>query len=98
MDLYVVLDTKGDGRVLGVFDALELARELVAQSPSYYKLHRCRLNQVNPEVLQWIDDRAQREAVERIIERAGAGAGERPAPRTGTSAREGKTTRKRGRH
>jgi hypothetical protein len=69
MELYVVIDTKGDGRVLGVFDDHALARALVAENPSYYKLHTCRLNEVNPEVLDWTDDSAQRQAIERIIAR-----------------------------
>lgn len=74
MELYVVIDTKGDGRVLGVFDDRAAAKTFVAQDPSYYKLYPCRLNEVNPEVLSWADDKS-RGAMEKMIRRlAGRGA------------------------
>ena len=67
MELYVVLDTKGSGRLVGVFDDPEVARALAAQYPSYYKVHPCRLNQVEDAVLGWIDDPIARAAIARII-------------------------------
>jgi hypothetical protein len=67
MELYVVIDTKGDGRVLGVFDERAVAETLVAQDPCYYKLHPCHLNEVNPESLSWADSNSQRHAIENII-------------------------------
>ncbi len=67
MELFVVIDTKGDGRVLGVFDERAVAERFVAQDPCYYKLHPCRMNEVNPESLSWADDSSQRHAIEKII-------------------------------
>ena len=58
--LYIVIDTKGSGRVLGVFNRRELAAKIVDRFPHYYKMHQCRLNQINAEVLDWADDDAQR--------------------------------------
>jgi hypothetical protein len=69
MQLYVVLDTKGDGRVLGVFDDHATAERFVSQDPCYYQLYRCRLNEVNPESLSWADSKSQRSAMERLISR-----------------------------
>lgn len=71
MQLYVVIDTKGEGRVLGVFDDSALAESLAAQDPAYYTLHACRLNEVNPESLSWAADASRRSAIECIITRIG---------------------------
>jgi hypothetical protein len=67
MDLYVVIDTKGGGRLLGVFDSRELADRIVGRYPNYYKLHSGRLNQINPEVLDWVDTPDQRTDLEELI-------------------------------
>lgn len=69
MKLYVVVDTKGAGRIAGVFDARERAEALTALCPSYYELHTCPLNQINPEVLDWVDTAAQRQALQALIKR-----------------------------
>ena len=38
MHLFVVLDTKGSGRVLGVFDDRQRAEEITGRYPHYYHL------------------------------------------------------------
>jgi hypothetical protein len=68
MDLYVVIDTKGSGRILGVFDEKKRADLFVERFPNYYKLHTCRLNRINPEILDWADDEQQRATLKRLIE------------------------------
>jgi hypothetical protein len=69
MELYVVLDTKGDGRVLGVFDDRATAESFVSQDPCYYRLYPCHLNEVNPESLSWAESGSQRSAMECLIAR-----------------------------
>ncbi len=71
MEIFVVIDTKGSGRVLGVFDSRDRAERFTQAFPSYYKLHVGQLNEVNPEVLGWADDDAQREALERLMRESG---------------------------
>jgi hypothetical protein len=39
MRLFVVLDTKGSGRVLGVFDNVQQAEQITLRYPEYYHLH-----------------------------------------------------------
>lgn len=67
MDLYVVLDTMGDGRVVGVFDSEAAAAQVIGEFRAYYKLHRCRLNEITAEALGWARDDLQRAHLERLI-------------------------------
>ncbi len=71
MEIYVVIDTKGSGRVLGVFDSRAQAEELTSRYPNYYKLYVRQLNRVDPESLDWVDGDEQREFLERLIEAGG---------------------------
>lgn len=66
MKLFVVVDTKGGGRILGVMDSRERAEQLCDLSPIYYKLHSVTLNQVNPEGLEWTDSDAQKEKLRKF--------------------------------
>lgn len=68
MELYIVIDTKGSGRILGAFDARERAESIVNAYPHYYKLHLCSLNQINAEALDWTDDDAQRQALQKLLD------------------------------
>ena len=61
MDVFVVVDTKGSGRLVGVFDSAAQAQSLVQINPPYFKMRACTLNAVNPEVVRWaLDEREQR--------------------------------------
>jgi hypothetical protein len=71
MELYIIVDTKGSGRILGAFDSRERADRIVNHYPAYYKLHTCRLNKINAEVLDWADDDEQREALRRLLAEEG---------------------------
>jgi len=53
MLLFVVYDTKSCGRLIGVFDDLSKAEEIVQINPQYFKLRACALNGINAEVVQW---------------------------------------------
>lgn len=52
--LFVVYDTQGGGRVVGVFDDGVTAERVVAVNPPYYALHECRVNELNPAALRWL--------------------------------------------
>ena len=68
MKLYVVVDTKGAGRIVGVFDSRDRAATLTKLCPYYYELHTCPLNRIDPAVLEWVDTAAQREALQALID------------------------------
>lgn len=53
MDLYVVVDTKGAGRLVGVFDDAVRADAVARINPNYFKVARCALNRINTDVLRW---------------------------------------------
>ena len=65
-ELFVVVDTKGEGRIVGVFDDRDAARDVVATDPSYYKLSECTLNQIGEEALRWARDDTQRAMLRRL--------------------------------
>jgi hypothetical protein len=71
MELYIVVDTKGSGRILGAFDARKRAEGIVNAYPAYYKLHVCRVNVINPDVLDWADDDDQRAALQDLLDEQG---------------------------
>ncbi len=65
MQLYVVVDTMGGGRIIGVFASREVAAELLAIEPSYYRVHPCDLDAINPESLTWARTDEQRDRLRR---------------------------------
>lgn len=68
MKLFVVVDTLGAGRVVGVFDSREEADRVLAVEPGYYQAHECDLRQINPEALDWARTDVQREALRKLID------------------------------
>ena len=66
MEVYVVVDTMGSGRIVGVFEEEAAARAVIGEWDAYYKLRRCRLNQVDPEVLDWARNDAQKDWLRRF--------------------------------
>jgi hypothetical protein len=64
--VYVVMDTKGAGRIVGVFDREAQAEEIQAISPQYYRLLPIHLNEVNPDCVRWAQDDAGRAKLERL--------------------------------
>ena len=64
--LFVVLDSKGAGRIVGVFEREAQALEILAVSPQYYRVFPMRVNEINPECVRWIQDEKGRESLERL--------------------------------
>jgi hypothetical protein len=64
--VFVVLDTKGAGRVVGVFDREPQATEIVGINPQYYRMTSLRLNEINPECVRWVQDAGGRLRLERL--------------------------------
>jgi serine/threonine protein phosphatase PrpC len=66
MKLYIVIDTKGDGRLVGVWDSKKIVNRLVKKFPAYYKMHIADLNKINPEVFSWTDTDEQKKYLEEM--------------------------------
>jgi hypothetical protein len=64
--VFVVVDTKGAGRVVGVFDNEPRASEVVAINPQYYRMTTIPLNEINPECVRWVQDEKGRAKLERL--------------------------------
>ena len=60
MDLFVVFDSKGGGRLVGVFDSEEKAERVIQVDPYYYTRYKCALNSIHPNVLLWVQTEDQR--------------------------------------
>jgi hypothetical protein len=67
MDLFVVYDTKGAGRLVGVFDTLSKAQSAAEINRGYFRLVQCALNAVNPEILPWALDDREREILTSLV-------------------------------
>lgn len=66
MELHVVWDTKGEGRLIGVFASADRAAEAAAVNPAYFRVHATRLDAVNRAVVAWAygaDERGRLEAL-----------------------------------
>jgi hypothetical protein len=51
--LFVVYDTGGAGRLVGVFDDAARADAIVRANPAYFRLTRCTPNTVTRAALAW---------------------------------------------
>jgi hypothetical protein len=51
--VYVVVDTLGAGRIVGVFGCARRAAEIAAVDPCYYELHEHELDAIHPAALAW---------------------------------------------
>ena len=68
-DIYVVVDTMGASRIVGVFDSEAAAIAVVGDFPEYYEIHRCPLNQVSPEAIDWARTDEQRAHLRRVADK-----------------------------
>jgi hypothetical protein len=68
MKLYAVLDTKGDGRLVGVWNSKSMANKLIKRFPAYYKLHTVELNKLNKNILSWTDNEEQKKYLEALMD------------------------------
>ena len=64
--VFVVLDSKGAGRIVGVFEREAQAIEILAISPQYYRVFPLRVNEINPECVKWVQDEQGRESLQRL--------------------------------
>jgi hypothetical protein len=53
MEVFVVFDTMGGGRVLGVYDSRELAEAVKKRDPHYLRIEVRTMNAVDEELLSW---------------------------------------------
>lgn len=66
MNVYVVYDMGGAGRVVGVFRSANRANRIVAINPAYYRTTRCRLDEVTNAAFDWLESLEQKEKLERL--------------------------------
>ena len=67
--LYVVVDTSGAGRIVGVFSTEEEAKEILVVNPAYYRIDSLRVGDINPKCLDWIRDKARRDILRGLLKR-----------------------------
>ena len=67
--LYVVVDTSGAGRIVGVFSTEAEAKEVMAVNPAYYRIDPFRVGDINPKCLDWIRDKARRDILRGLMKR-----------------------------
>jgi hypothetical protein len=65
MNVNVVYDLGGAGRVAGVFRSSSRADKVVAVNPAYYRSTICRLEQVSEAAFDWLKSMGQREKLEK---------------------------------
>jgi len=66
VDVYVVYDVGGAGRVVGVFRSANRANRVVSVNPAYYRATRCRLDRVSDAAFAWLESLEQKEKLERL--------------------------------
>jgi hypothetical protein len=61
--VYVVVDTKGAGRIVGVFDDESRAQAIRQIDTGYFRVIAMEPNAVNPIAIDWLPTQAQRDAL-----------------------------------
>lgn len=59
--LYAVVDTKGAGRLVGIFDDQARAEQIAAIDHAYFRLYHMELNAINPIAIEWLLSEPQRD-------------------------------------
>jgi hypothetical protein len=67
--VYVVVDMKGAGRIVGVFGDSRRAEEVQSVNPSYYKVVPTIPNEVNKDCFRWLQNEHEREALRAVAEK-----------------------------
>jgi len=52
--VYVVVDTKGAGRIVGVFGDAARAARVLAIDPNYFRLVELEADTINPAAVDWL--------------------------------------------
>ena len=63
MLVHAVIDTKGAGRLVGIFDDMERAQSIVEIDPPYFRLISLELNELNPTAIDWLSTIEKRNAL-----------------------------------
>lgn len=63
--VHVVFDTKGAGRIVGVFEDAERATRICAVDPPYFRLVSVEVGEINPAALDWLNTEEKRTALMR---------------------------------
>lgn len=58
-----MIDTKGAGRLVGIFDDRERAQRIAAIDPPYFRLVTVELNAVNPLAVEWLPTPEKKDAL-----------------------------------
>lgn len=58
--VHVVFDTKGAGRIVGVFEDAERATRVCAVDPPYFRLISVEIGAINPAALDWLSTEEKR--------------------------------------
>jgi predicted RNA methylase len=66
VDVSVVYDLGGAGRVVGVFRSAYRANRVVAINPAYYRVTRCKLDDVADVAFEWLESMDQKDRLERL--------------------------------
>ncbi len=61
--VHIVVDTKGAGRIVGVFDDAERAERIHQVDPSYFRVVPLEMNAVNALAIDWLPTTEKREAL-----------------------------------
>jgi hypothetical protein len=52
--LHAVIDTKGSGRLVGIFDDLDRALRVLDIDRPYFRLTSIPVNEINPKAVEWL--------------------------------------------
>ena len=63
--VYIVTDTKGAGRVVGVFSSRDRAELIRSVDKAYFRLTALPFDAVNPVAIEWLLSAEQREQLRR---------------------------------
>ena len=61
--VHIVVDTKGAGRIVGVFDDAARAERIRQVDPSYFRVVPLELNAVNTVAVDWLPTTEKRKAL-----------------------------------
>ena len=59
--VHAVFDTKGAGRLVGIFDDHERAKRVAAVDPPYFRLISVELNAINALAIDWLSTPEKRD-------------------------------------
>ena len=64
--IFIIIDTKGAGRVVGVFDDRDRAEAIRGVDRAYFRMTSLPLNAVNPVAVDWLLSASQREQLRNV--------------------------------